>query len=120
MTKAPCTGRCWGSWMMPRMEPKMVAKAEAAPNSRARMAKVVFVVMVLLVVCLRNLCRADGVWVMTSLSPRWGSGAFPFSTHGLRAYGKTRCGGEVRPPRLKPALILGALRGAKAPLFHGI
>jgi hypothetical protein len=39
--------------------------------------------------------------------------------HGLRGCGKTHCGRKVRPPGLKPTLILWALRGAEAPLFHG-
>jgi hypothetical protein len=38
---------------------------------------------------------------------------------GFTGCGKTRCGYKMRPPGLKPALILEALRGAEAPLFHG-
>jgi hypothetical protein len=33
--------------------------------------------------------------------------------------GKTGCGYKMRPRGLKPAALLGALRGAEAPLLHG-
>jgi hypothetical protein len=37
----------------------------------------------------------------------------------LGGFGKTRCRCKMQPPGLRPALILGALRGDEGPLFHG-
>jgi hypothetical protein len=53
----------------------------------------------------------------TSEAKAWIS--WPLGGTAERGCGKTHCGYTSDHRGLKPALILGALRGAEAPLFHG-